>query len=69
MKNDVHVLYETSDGEQFSSKEDADKHELRYAVLVVINNFPISHDVQGQLLSDLFNEFDIAFKDEDYPNE
>lgn len=65
MKNDVHVLYETSDGERFDTKEDADKHELRYAVLTVIDNFPIDLDV----LSDLFNEFDIAFKGEDYPNE
>ena len=69
MKNDVHILYETSDGERFDTKEDADKHELRYAVLTVIDNFPIDHDVQEQLLSDLFNEFDIAFKGEDYPNE
>lgn len=64
MKNDVHLLYETSDSEQFSSKEDADKHELAWAVMCVISNFSLDCETQSQLRSDLLNEFDIHFKGE-----
>lgn len=69
MKNDVHTLYETSDGERFDKKEDADRHELEYALRVVIGLQLAELEINSVHVINVFTkklleEFDIYFKGE-----